>query len=89
MEDGWRRKSRKKRHEVLRYTDRSDSWASAAVRDAKGLVQIQMANIGADVAGPAEAHLRVHVCAVHINLAAMRMNDFANLADGRFENSVG
>ncbi len=33
-------------------------------------------------------HLRVHVRAVHVNLAAVRMNDLANLADGRFENAV-
>ena len=73
----------------LRDADRPHARAAAAVRDAESLVQIQMANVGADVAGAAEADLRVHVRAIHVNLAAVRMNDFANLADGRFENAVG
>ena len=66
-----------------------DAGAAAAVRDAKSLVQIQMANVRADVARTAEADLRVHVRAVHVNLAAVRVHDLANLADGRFENAVG
>ena len=38
----------KKRHEMFGNTDRSDAGAAAAVRNAKRLVQIQMANIRAD-----------------------------------------
>ena len=37
--------------EMFGYTDRSDSRAAAAVWDAKRLVQIQMTNIGAVIAG--------------------------------------
>ena len=72
----------------VRHADRSHARAAAAVRNAESLVQIQMANIRADVARPAKADLRVHVRAVHVNLAAVRVHDLANLADGRFENAV-
>ena len=40
------------------------------------------------VAGPAKTDLRVHVRAIHVNLAAMRVNDLADLADGCLENAV-
>ena len=83
-----RNEPRQKRSEMLRHADRPDARAAAAVRDAKRFVQIQMANVRADVARPAKADLRVHVRAIHVNLAAVRMNDLANLADGRFENAV-
>src|ERR1043165_5571720 len=69
--------------------DRSDAGAAAAVRDAEGLVEIEMANVGADIARAAETDLRIHVRTVHVNLAAVRVNDFANLTDSGFENAVG
>ena len=71
-----------KRQQVHRDTDRSHARAATAVRNAKSLVQIEMANIRADIARAAEADLRIHVRAVHVNLTAMRVHDFANLADG-------
>ena len=56
---------------MFRHADRADAGTAAAVRNAKGLVQIEMANIRADVARPAKADLRVHVRAIHVNLAAV------------------
>ena len=38
--------------------------------------------------GAGQADLRVHVRAVHVNLAAVRVDDFANLADGFLEHAV-
>ena len=66
---------------MFRHADRPHARPAAAVRNAKGFVQIQMANVRADVAGAAEADLRVHIRAVHVNLAAVLVNDFANLLD--------
>ena len=74
--------------EMFRHADRPDARAAAAVRNAKRLVQIQMADVRADVAGAAEADLRVHVRAVHVNLAAVRVDDLADLADGFLEHAV-
>src|SRR2546428_436977 len=73
--------------EMFRHADRSNASPPAAVRNAESFVQIQMANIRADVAGPAKADLRVHVCAIHVNLTAMRMNDLADFPDRCFKNS--
>jgi hypothetical protein len=75
-------------HEMFGYTDRSYTRAAAAVWDAKRLVQIQMTNIGAVIAGATKTDLRIHVCAVHVNLAAMRVNDVANFANRRLEYAV-
>ena len=63
------------RREVLRDADRAHAGAAAAVRDAERLVQVEVADVGADVAGAAEADLRVHVRAVHVDLAAVLVDD--------------
>ena len=52
------------------------------------LCKIQMANVGAVIARAAKTDLRVHVRAIHINLAAVGVNDFANFANRRLENAV-
>src|SRR3954464_7343150 len=69
--------------------DGPDAGAAAAVGDAESFVEVEMANIGTDVAGTAKPDLGVHVRAVHVNLATVRVNDLANLADRGFENAVG
>src|SRR5438128_12008849 len=73
---------------MFRYADRPNTRAAAAVRNAESFMQIQMANIGAVIARTAKTALRVHVSAVHVNLAAVFMYDLANLANGRLENPV-
>jgi hypothetical protein len=52
------------------------------VRNAKRLVQVQMADVCSEVARTTEAHLGVHVGAVHVDLAAVLVNDIANLSLG-------
>ena len=61
--------------------DRAHAGAAAAMRNAESLVQIEMADIGADIAGPGKADLRVQIGAVEIDLAAMLVDDVADLAD--------
>src|SRR2546427_12951884 len=68
--------------------DRPGPRAAAAMRHAEGLVQMKKANARADITRPAETHLRVHVGAIHIDLPAVLMNDFANIADGLFEDAM-
>ena len=51
--------------------DRADAGAAAAMRDAEGLVQVEVADVGADAGRAGEADLGVHVGAVHVDLAAM------------------
>jgi hypothetical protein len=44
------------------------------VRDAEGLVQIEVANVGAEVARPAQADEGVHVGAVQVDQPALGVN---------------
>ena len=55
--------------------DRAHAGAAAAMRNAEGLVQVEVADVGAESPGPRKADLRVQVGAVHVDLAAMRVND--------------
>src|SRR5258707_1983491 len=70
------------------YADRPHSRAAAAVRNAERLVQVEMADIGAVIAGPRQSDLRVHVGAVEIDLSAMAMYDVADLADVLLEHPM-
>jgi hypothetical protein len=38
-------------HELFGHADRADAGAAAAVRDAEGFVEVEVADIGADEAG--------------------------------------
>ncbi len=68
--------------------DRAHAGAAAAMRNAEGLVQVQMTDIRADVAGAGKANHRIHVGAVQIDLAAVLMHDLADLADVLLEHAV-
>jgi hypothetical protein len=59
--------------------DRANARATATVGNAEGFVQIQVADIRAEVAGTAETHLGIHVRAVHVDLAAFVMADRGQL----------
>ena len=47
-----------------------------------------MTHIRADIAGPAEADLGIHVRAVHVNLSTVAVDDVADVFDSRFEHAV-
>jgi hypothetical protein len=59
------------------------------MRDAKGLVKIEMADIGSVITRPADTYLGIHVGAIQINLASMVMNQLANLFHLFLKNPVG
>src|SRR5439155_23507854 len=69
--------------------DGSQAGAAAAVGNEKRLVQIEMADVGAVIGGPRQAHLRVHVGAVEIDLSAMLVDNVADVADMLLEHAVG
>ena len=79
---------RQMRREMRRHADRPDAGSAAAMRDAERLVQVEMADIGADRRGAGQPDLRVEVGAVHVDLAAARVDDLADLADRRLEHAV-
>ena len=84
-----RRVAGQKFHQVLGHADRPHARSAAAVRNAEGLVQVDMANVRADVRRTAESDLGVHVRAVHIDLAAAVVDNFADLHDALLEDAVG
>ena len=67
--------------QVRGHADRADAGTAAAVRHGEGLVEVEVADVGADVARIGEAHLRVHVGAVHIDLSAGVVYGVDDLAD--------
>ena len=64
---------RQERPQVLGDADRAYARAAAAVGHGEGLVEVEVADVGADVARIGEADLRVHVGAVHIDLSVLRI----------------
>jgi hypothetical protein len=66
---------RQERREVPAHADGAHAGTAAAVRDGEGLVQVQVADVRADVAGAAQADLGVHVGAVHVDLTAVAVDD--------------
>ena len=70
-----------KRREVRRDADGPHARASPAVWNRERLVQVQVAHVGADRRRAGEPDLRVHVRAVHVDLAAVLVDDGADLAD--------
>jgi len=67
---------------MLSHPDGPHARTAAAMRNGEGFMQIQVANVGPDIAGAAKANLGVEVGPVHIDLAAMGVDDFADLSDG-------
>ena len=84
-----RRMTRQERRQMRLDADRPHARAAAAMRNAERLVQIEMADIGAVIAGPRQPDLRIHVGAVEIDLSAMAVDDVADLADVLLEHAMG
>ena len=55
---------------------RTGARTSAAVRSGKCFVQIQMHDVGAEIARTRDANQRVHVGAIHVELRALGVQDF-------------
>ena len=64
-----------KGHQVLCDTNRSNSWATSAVRNGKGLVEIQVSHIDAKLCRSAKTDQSIQVGAIHVDLSAKGVND--------------
>jgi hypothetical protein len=69
--------------------DRPHARPAAAVGNAEGLVQVEVTDVGADVTRAGEPHLGIHVGPVHVDLAAVLVDDLADFLDAALENPVG
>ena len=73
---------------MLRHADRAHPRPAAAVGDAEGLVQVEMRHVRPEPARQTEAQQGVEVGAVHVDLAAGRMDHRADLDDGFLEHAM-
>ncbi len=76
------------RRQVGGHADRPHARTAAAVRDGVGLVQVQVAHVGADRRRAGQPDLRVHVGAVHVHLAAVLVHRGADVLDRILEDAV-
>jgi len=80
---------REERDEMLGNTDGTHSRTSTSMRDAKGFVEVEMTNIGADITGTTETDHCIHVGTIKIDLTSNRVNDVADLFDRLFKDTKG
>ncbi|MPL94939.1 hypothetical protein SDC9_41102 [bioreactor metagenome] len=83
------RVARQMRREMRLHPDRAHARATTAMRDGEGLVQVEMADVAADLSGLHQANERVHVRAVDIDLAAVFMGDLAHPLHRLLEDAMG
>ena len=76
------------RGQVGAHGHRTDSGAAATVRDAEGLVQVEVGDVGAELARLGQPDERVEVGAVDVDLAAGVVDETAQLGDGVLEDAV-
>ena len=74
--------------EMRLHANRPDTGTAPSVGDTKSLMQVQVADIRAEVARPGEAHKRIQICAIHIHLSAMAVNDVTDFRDALLEHTV-
>ena len=72
---------RQERFEFLFHGDWAGTGSAATVRGRESLVQIQVHDVDAEVAGTDFADQRVHVGAVHVEQAAFGVHDLGDLVD--------
>ncbi|KAI6775833.1 hypothetical protein HG530_002591 [Fusarium avenaceum] len=83
------RMAREVRGKVRLDSDRANTGATTTVGNTEGLVEVEMADISADVTGAAETNLGVHVGTVHVDETAMLVDKVADLLDLGLEDTKG
>ena len=76
------------RRQVLAHADRADARATATVGDAERLVQVEVGDVGAELARPGHPHERVEVGAVDVDLAPGVVDHRAEVGDRVLEDAV-
>ncbi len=66
---------------MLLHRHRTAARTAAAVRRGERLVQVQVHHVDAEIAGPRNAHQRVHVRAIHVHQRALGVQDLRRLDD--------
>ena len=71
------------------YPDRAHARPPAPMGNAKGLVQIQVAHIAANITRSYQAHHGVHIGAIDIHLTAVLVGNVADLGHRFFKDTMG
>src|SRR5215211_7011485 len=69
-------------------THRPNTRSAATVRYAEGLMEIEMADIGAEAARSRQSEQRIEVGSIHIDLASGLMHHVAQLDDALLEDTM-
>ena len=69
--------------------DRTHAGATTAVRNTEGLVQVHVRHVSTNIGRTGQTHLRIQVGAIHVNLAAVLVNNLANFANTFFVHPMG
>mmetsp|Transcript_2252 Transcript_2252/g.3946 ORF Transcript_2252/g.3946 Transcript_2252/m.3946 type:complete len:278 (-) Transcript_2252:875-1708(-) len=81
--------ARKEGCKVGRHTNRAYAGSATTMGDAECFVQVEMANISTDDSWTGQAHLRVHIRAVHVHLPPSIMDHINDLHNLLLEHSKG
>ena len=79
---------REERRQVGADADRAHAGPASSVRDAERLVQVEMRDVGAELAGLRQADHGIQVGAVEIHLPARVVDKVADLGDAVLEHPV-
>ena len=78
-----------KRRQMGAHANRPHAWTATAMRDTERFVQVHVRHIGTDVCWPGQPDLGVEVGAIHVHLAAMAVNNLADIANAFFIHAMG
>jgi hypothetical protein len=81
--------TREVRSEVLLDSNGTDTRATTTVGNTEGLVEVEMADISANVTRRAETNLSVHVGTIHVDETTVLVNKLTDLLDLGLENTEG
>ena len=74
--------------QVCSHADRTNTGTTTTVRHCEGLVEVQVADVSADITRIGQTYLSVHICTVHIYLTTSVVHCVNDLADTAFEHTV-
>ena len=78
----------KERCEVCCHGNGAHPWPPTTVGDTKSFMEVEMADIGANLSRLDESHHGIHICPIHIDLTAILVNRGTDVPDGFFKDAV-
>ncbi len=73
---------------MRRHTNGTHSRTASTVRNTESLVEVEVANVSANVAGTRHTNHGVHIGAVHVDLAPILVHNLADRRNSLFKHTV-